>query len=130
MSDNGKAPAEVTAAARQGYSPQMLTPRDMLRAKAALADVLGDRSPYDMFDDDLERAPFIIWCLRSRTDPGFTWEDALDTPYLGEFEIGDSRPPPPTVSPTPSPPESNASGGSRKKPSEPAPEPSSASSSA
>jgi hypothetical protein len=129
MSDNGKAPAEVTTD-RQGYSPDLLTPRDMLRAAAVLGDVLGERSPYDMFTDDLERAPFIIWCLRSRTDPSFTWEDALDTPYLGEFEIGDSRPPQTAPSPTPSPPGSSASGGSKRKPSEPAPEPSSASSSA
>jgi hypothetical protein len=75
------------------YLPTLLTPRDMARAKKQLAEVIGERSAYDMLEDDDERVPFTIWCLESRANPAFTWDDALDTPYLGEWKGGDPGPP-------------------------------------
>jgi hypothetical protein len=44
--------------------------------------------------------PFCIWALRSRDDPGFTWEDALDTPFY-QFHMGDEPLPPQTPPPAP-----------------------------
>jgi len=111
-------------------SPELLTPRDHLRAKTALADVLkelGFQSTYDMIEDVEYAVPFAMWCLKTRTVPEFTWDQALDTPYLIETEIGESGPPQILAPPT-----SGASGDgspSKRKPAATATAPSSASSS-
>lgn len=125
MTLNGQAP-EVEDGPRR-YLPTLLTPRDMNRAKTALADILDGRSTYDLLEDDEDRVPFVIWCLESRTKPGFTWDDALDTPYLGEWKEGPVGPP--TTAAPPAGGARNGASGSSKKQTAPAPEPSSASTS-
>jgi hypothetical protein len=113
---------------RPSLNPELLTPRDMQRAKVALAEVLGDRDPYDMIEERATAVPFTIWCLRSRVDPSFTWEQALDTPFLGDFEpFGPPQIPGPAANGG-SPGRSTASGSKRKRPA-PATAPGSASSS-
>jgi hypothetical protein len=110
MTDNGKPDtATATQLAQGGYDqdemskpwlhPDALTPGDHLRAKVALAELLGERSPYELLGGD-EMYPYIMWCLRSRDDPSFTWEQALATPFY-EFRMsgGPPMPPPPTASP-------------------------------
>jgi hypothetical protein len=92
---NGQTPAPSRLSADQ------LTPRDMNRAKELLGDVLAGRSPYDMLEDMAEAVPFTIWCLRTRTDPAFTWDDALDAPFLADAQVGPSRPLTPPPSPKP-----------------------------
>lgn len=116
--------------ARRMISPMLLTARDHLRAKAPLADIVaacGYDSTYAMVEDAEWAVPFTIWCLKTRTDPGFTWDQALDTPYLLETEIGESGPPQ-----TPAPPTGGASDDtpeSRRKPNASTPEPAAAPSS-
>ena len=128
MTDNGQVTdLEAVEAGPRRYLPTLLTSADMNRARTALAEVLGDRSAYDMLDDDYDRVPLTIWCLRSRTDPSFTWQQALETPYLAEWAEGE--PGPPTIA---APPAGGANGaasaGSRKR-TAPAGGPSSASTS-
>lgn len=92
-SGNGQhAPEEVEEGPRR-YLPTLLDSEDMLRARDKLADVLGDRTAYDLLEDDYLRVPLTIWCLRSRKDPDFTWEQALKVPYLSEWEDGPPGPP-------------------------------------
>ena len=100
------------------YLPTLLTARDMRRAKVALPDVLDGRSTYDMLEDDEDRVPFTIWCLESRTNPDFTWDQALDTPYLGEWKDGPAGPP--TNAAPPAGGAKNGAQGSSKKPTGPA----------
>jgi hypothetical protein len=87
--------AEAVAAAKLWLHPDALRPRDYLRGKEALKDILGDRqSCYDFLGTD-EMYTWLIWALRSRENPSFTWDQALDTEF-SEFSMGDERPPPPT----------------------------------
>lgn len=97
---NGEAPASTVAALEAGtpaprlrYDPDLLTPRDLIRARTAL----GGRNPQELMGDPLEQGPLVYWCIRSRTDTGFTYEQALDTPYVEfmaeEDPEGDERPP-------------------------------------
>jgi hypothetical protein len=104
MSENGhvatevaeQVVAEAVAPAKPWLHPDALRPRDYLRGKAALKDVLGDRqSCYDFLGTD-EMYPWQMWALRSRENPSFTWDQALDTEF-SEFSMGDERPPPPTL---------------------------------
>ena len=128
MTNNGQVtdPDAVEAGPRR-YLPTLLTSADMNRARTALAEVLGDRSAYDMLDDDYDRFPLTIWCLRSRTDPGFTWQQALETPYLSEWVEG--PPGPPTTAAPPAGGANGAASASSKKRTAPATGPSSASTS-
>ena len=94
-----------------------LTPRDLSRARV----MLGGQDPNEVLasDDTYERIALMIWCLKSRTMPGFTWDDALDTPF-GEFDMSVDEPPPPigpggSPGPEPEPKTANAS-----KPKQPA----------
>jgi hypothetical protein len=123
MSENGQIPE------RQKIDARLLTPRDMARAKVALAEMLDGRSPYDMVEGDVEDAvPFTIWCLKSRANPAFTWEDALDTPFLGDFDpVSPPQTPPPDASG--SSPARNGGSRPKTKPAAPEPAPSSASTS-
>ncbi len=105
MSENGKVAAEVAEAlqvvtgvpAKLWLHPDALKPRDYLRGKVALKEVLGEaghESCYDFLGTD-EMYTWLMWALRSRDDPSFTWDQALDTEF-SEFSMGDERPPPPT----------------------------------
>ncbi len=69
-------------------NPDLLTPRDMMRARV----MLEGKNPYEMLDDADNVIVLTIWCLRTRTNPDFTWEDALDTPF-SEFEVPEETPP-------------------------------------
>ena len=121
MTNNGQVTddLEVEAGPRR-YLPTLLTSADMNRARTAL----GDRSAYDLLDDDYDRVPLTIWCLRSRTDPSFTWQQALETPYLSEWVEG--PPGPPTTAAPPAGGANGAASASSKKRTAPAPAPSSA----
>lgn len=129
MSENGQvttevaeqAVAEVAAApAKLWLHPDALKPRDYLRGKLALKDVLEERGHSNCYDflgtDDMY--PWLMWALRSREDPSFTWDQALDTEF-SEFSMGDERPPPPTL-PAERPGRSestrNGSGSTRRQP--------------
>jgi hypothetical protein len=68
--------------------PNLLTPRDMKRARVAISG----QNPYEMMENQDDAIPLIIWCLQSRVDPDFTWEQALDTPF-SDFEMAEEGPP-------------------------------------
>jgi hypothetical protein len=92
----GQAVAELVAPAKLWLHPDALKPRDYLRGKLALKEVLGGReSCYDFLGTD-EMYTWLIWALRSRDDESFSWDDALDTEF-SEFSMGDERPGPPTL---------------------------------
>ncbi|HEY3261849.1 MAG TPA: hypothetical protein VGJ95_16555 [Pseudonocardiaceae bacterium] len=106
MSDNGKVDAleeelldvdgnkATTALDRQltkvRLDPDLLTFRDMKRARV----VLGGRNPWELLEDPDERGILIVWCIRSRTDPAFTWDDAENTSF-GQLEAASGGEPPP-----------------------------------
>lgn len=76
---------------------EILTLRDLKRAKV----VLEGRDPFEVLGsgEQLEIAQLIGWCVRSRDDPEYGWDDAADL-NLSDFEFGgDSDEPPPTASP-------------------------------
>lgn len=87
--------------------PEELTPGDLKRARVALEG----RNPWEMLEDPLDAMILAIWCLKSREDPTFTFEQAENT-RLGEFDMRDSRPPP-----TPGPGGNGDSPGNNAKPS-------------
>jgi hypothetical protein len=117
-----------------------LTSRDMARARVMLRDQSKGEDPYDLLDDDGDpenkdkRRVLIIWALRSRTDPDFTWDMAWDVPFADIYaddddeagEAGEGADPLPEAAPSPSP---NGAASSKRKPRAVAAEPSSASSS-
>src|SRR4249919_2783153 len=72
--------------------PDLLNSRDMLRVRS----VLGGRNPYEVLDDPLERVPLIVWCLMTRADPSFTWDQALDMPF-SRLQFGSDEPDPQTA---------------------------------
>jgi hypothetical protein len=74
--------------------PDLLTPRDMRRARV----VLDGRNPFELLDDPLDRIVLIIWCLVSRSDPSFTWDQAEDTPF-SQLDTGSDEPDPQTAPP-------------------------------
>lgn len=117
MSVNGDHAPEVEDGPRR-YLPQLLTPQDMNRARDQLGDVLNGRSAYDLLEDDYDRVPLTIWCLETRTNPGFTWAEALATPYLGEWKAG--PPGPPTSVAPPAGGANDAASGSSKRRTAPA----------
>jgi hypothetical protein len=106
MSDNGKVEAleeelldvdgskATTALDRQltkvRLDPDLLTFRDMKRARV----VLNGRNPWELLGDPDERGILIVWCIRSRTDLTFTWDDAENTSF-GQIEAAESGEPPP-----------------------------------
>ena len=134
---NGKVKEDVARRAVEQASmpekpwlhPDALRPRDHLRAKEALVDVLNGRSPYEMLGSGDEMYPYLMWCIKSRTDPTFTWEQALDTEFH-EFRMGDDRPPPiPPLNANGRSDASHSDDGLKVTQPKPEPEPSSASSS-
>jgi hypothetical protein len=98
---NGSPPAaalkQIAEPARsKRIDPETVTPRDMLRAEAMLADYddsglpvpLPSREPYGLMRHGIHRVALTAWCVRSREDPSFTYGDALDVPY-GEHNDDD-----------------------------------------
>jgi len=84
-----------------------LTMGDMRRARERLKDKLG-RDPVELLNGEFdEQATFIVWCVRSRADEAFTWEQAEAVPF-GELQWPEEPPPPPT--PEPAKPGSTRSG--------------------
>jgi hypothetical protein len=87
---------ELEAAPRLRLDPDLLTPHDLRRAR----DVLDGRNPWELLDDPIDRVTLTIWCLLSRDDPSFTWDQADNSPF-GLFDTAgddDRRPPPVTQS--------------------------------
>jgi hypothetical protein len=74
--------------------PDLLTMGDLRRARETLK-----RDPAALLDGHLdERATLIVWCVRSRADDSFTWEQAEAVP-LAEMQFPEAPPPPPTPEP-------------------------------
>jgi hypothetical protein len=132
---NGKVRAGTArkVAEQAAYQPRMyrltsdeLNGRDIKRARI----MLDGRNPWEVLDDDDDRFTLIIWCLKSRHIPEFTWDDAEATPY-GEFlppgDLPPQTPPLETSGSSETGPSENDSSATQPKPE---PEPSSASSSA
>ena len=69
--------------------PEELTPGDLKRARVALEG----QNPWEMLEDPIDAMILAIWCLKSRSDPTFTFEQAENT-RLGDFDMGDAVPPP------------------------------------
>jgi hypothetical protein len=90
-------------------SPEELTPGDLKRARVAL----DGRDPWELLEDPLDAMVLAIWCLKSRTDPTFTFEQAENT-RLGEFDLADANPPQ-----TPGPGGNGASPGNTVRPASP-----------
>jgi len=100
----GQAPA--AAPPKVVLDPDKLNMLDVMRARkmfAALpsADPWSGRDPWSLLAGVIEeRDALIIWCVRSRTDPTFTWEQACLLDF-GELEPAEGPPPPPTPEPSP-----------------------------
>ncbi len=101
MSENGKVAAEVAeqvvqAAAepprRYRLDADELTPNDIKRARV----MLDGKNPWEVLSHEDDMFTLMIWCLKSRTDPGFTWEQAENTPF-GEFDPAVPNDPPRTL---------------------------------
>jgi hypothetical protein len=64
-----------------------LTSRDMARARVMLKEQSEGEDPYDLLDNDDDpsnrdkRRVLIIWCLWSRKDSAFTWDQAWELPF-------------------------------------------------
>lgn len=104
-------------------SPLQLTTKDVIRARPMLKEQAGleHTDPWDLLDEtgdpDLRRA-LVIWCVKSRTNPTFTWDQAMETPF-GAMYPDDEEPEatPPTPGPTSSGsgPGESSNGGSRRR---------------
>jgi hypothetical protein len=108
MSDNGRVDTEVAAplgvdALADGVKirvdPDSLTPRDLRRARV----VLDGRNPFELLDDPLDRVVLTIWCLVSRDDSSFTWDQAEDMPFSRLDTAGEDAEPDPQIAPGGSP---------------------------
>jgi hypothetical protein len=108
-----------------------LTSRDMARARVMLRDQSKGEDPYDLLDDEGDpenrdkRRVLIIWCLRSRTDPEFTWDQAWDVPFSEVYADDDDEDEqaPPTPGPEPSGTGSGGNGNAKSSRKRPAAEP-------
>lgn len=96
MAARSKADGNATAAPDPPLvlDANLLTPRDLKQAKGAL----GGQDVAKMLDDPIDSITLAIFCLRRRSDPDFSWDDALDTP-LSAFNKPEQPPDPPTPSP-------------------------------
>jgi hypothetical protein len=90
-------PGALPTVPKLRLEPDTLTPGDFKRARKLLGV-----DPYEAItaDDREDRIIFMIWCIKSRTDPGFTMAQAEQTPF-GQFDItaGGEPPPPPAAQP-------------------------------
>ena len=101
---NGKVAVEEAQAAVQQMTgklrpdPDLLSSADMRRARAMLKTLHGDDAPdpYELLTASTfeDRLSIIVWCLRSRTSPDFTWEQAENISF-GELDLSTDEPPPP-----------------------------------
>ena len=144
--DETTGPAAVAVPALDPNWPRWLNTQDIRRARVAL----DGKDPFSLINGDREdMLAVLVFCLRSRTDPAFTWAQAQAMPF-GEMNLtidsDEGEVPPPTRPPTPAPPPSGAQRGKPRgkphskrsdstaatrspgKPPESVPEPSSASS--
>ena len=136
-SANGKVKDEVAgqvvqaeAPVKQWLHPDALRPRDYLRGKIALRKVLEElklSSCYDLLSGEY-MYPWIMWALKSRDNPKFTWDQALDTDFH-EFEMSDSPPQTRPLDASGGSETGQNSSGSKATQPKPEPEPSSANSS-
>jgi hypothetical protein len=105
MAENGQATVEQVQASVQAVplpplDPDHLRPRDWIRASendqiAGVLQGLGKQEPWELLGTKY-RFAIMVWCFKSRLDPAFTWDQALDSEF-GEF--GEQAPPPlPAVS--------------------------------
>lgn len=101
--------------------PWKLTPRDMQRARKMLAEQGEGEEPWDLLDDSdpspalkEKRRALVAWCLTSRTNPGFTWEQAWDVPFNAFDDEGSQE-----VEGAEDPPAAAASGSERNGDAEP-----------
>jgi hypothetical protein len=81
-------------AERPKLDAKLLTPADLRRAR----DALDGKNPWELLNDPIDAITLTIYCLRSRSDKTFTWEQAENTP-MGEFDMGGGEPPPTTAGP-------------------------------
>jgi hypothetical protein len=107
--------------------PGILTPNDLKRVKVAA----GGQSPQELMAEVEGLWQVLMFAVKSRTDPEFTWEQAGDTPLGEVFDMTSDGGPPPTPPPArngsePTTPAANASTPKRRSA---GPAPSSASSS-
>jgi hypothetical protein len=70
--------------------PAILTPNDLKRAKVAL----DGQSPHELLAEPETMFQVLIFCVRSRTDPSFTFEQAGDVPLGEVFDMAADSPPP------------------------------------
>lgn len=73
--------------------PDKICLRDMQRARV----MLGGENPWEVLGnrkDPERRIALIIWMLRSRTEPDYTLDDALDAP-ASSYAMADDDPEPP-----------------------------------
>ncbi|HEY3260374.1 MAG TPA: hypothetical protein VGJ95_08900 [Pseudonocardiaceae bacterium] len=99
---NGKVATEQAQAVVQQATGKLrpdadlLNSADMRRARAMLKELHGDDAPdpYELVAAPLfeDRLSMIIWCLRSRTDPTYTWEQAEHVTF-GELDLSVEEPP-------------------------------------
>ena len=92
MSSNGQITAEQAQAIQQPpsgkprYGRGSLSPRDFKRARV----MLGGRDPEEVLRGDWEdAAALLLWCVKTRSDPSFTWDQAVDTPFDAFDEVFD-----------------------------------------
>lgn len=94
MTSNGKLPLD----------PGILTPNDLKRVKVAV----GGQSPQELMGEVATLWQVLLFAVRSRTDPSFTWEQAGETPLGEVFDMaGTDEPPPPQGGPPGSPGQEN-----------------------
>lgn len=110
------------AAGKLRPDPDLLNSADMRRARAMLKTLHGDAAPdpYELLSSQMfeDRLPIIIWCLRSRVDPEYTWAQA-ESVLFGELDLSQDEPPPPIGpggSPGPTSAKSAPTGSKSKRP--------------
>lgn len=101
---------------RYALDPDLLTPRDLRRARAnaSVREAASGRDPMEMMNDPLDKTVLTMWCLLSRSDPDLTWDQAEDTQFAA-FDAPEP-PPPPTAGPTSPGPGDAEQNGSASKP--------------
>lgn len=99
QAQNGQVPAALRPVVEDrvlGWDD--LSPRDLLRAKAA--KLFGETDPQEAVEaEPLYATALVIWCVKSREDPAFTWDQALDSPY-STLKVAAAPPPPPARTPS------------------------------
>jgi hypothetical protein len=73
--------------------PGLLSPGDLRRARV----MLGGQSPHELMQEFESMLQLMAWCIHSRTDPAYTWEQAGTDPLNLTFDMAgeDAEPDPP-----------------------------------